>query len=505
MSGSERLSLLDPPPEAPAVATFETAGSAAHNQAIATGVLWQGALRWLAQVLSWTATIVIARRLSAVDYGISGTATVLVGLLTMMSDDGIGKSLVMRRERDARTIAEAHGAAILLGVAAMIFLIVLAIPVARFYGEPRVTYVLLFLSIVPLLSAYNSVPLAALQQQLEYRRLAAVDFGKAIIQAVAVLICAVANFGYWSLAIGLVAGHLGAVAITRRFTRMKPLRPTLRTLRPTLSYARHIAVGALSWYLYSNADFAVVGRVVGLTALGYYQFAWNVAALPGEKLANVLQAVVGPFFGSIGDNKAALRHYFLVLSELLVAIMLPVLVGFALVTPIAIPLIFGARWSASVPVMQVLVVCAAINSLSMLSQHVLGSTGQAKLATRLNLSALLILPICFYAAARLSGTMAVACVWLFAQPVLMGVPLLRLKSTIDLSVGEYLRSLRAPVISALIMAAVVWGVRSFVADLTPFLQLLLLCCVGAVVYGTTFFVCFRARIDAIVSLWRDRA
>jgi teichuronic acid exporter len=504
MSGSERLSLLEAPPDVPRPASSETAGSAAHNQAIATGVLWQGALRWLAQVLSWTATIVIARRLSAVDYGISGTATVLVGLLTMMSDDGIGKSLVMRRERDERTIAEAHGAAIFLGIAAMIFLIALAIPVARFYGEPRVTYVLLFLSIVPLLSALNSVPLAALQQQLEYRRLAAVDFGKAIIQAVAVLVCAVANFGYWSLAIGLVAGHLGAVAITRRFARIKPLRPTMRTLRPTLSYARHIAVGALSWYLYSNADFAVVGRVVGLTALGYYQFAWNVAALPGEKLANVLQAVVGPFFGSIGDDKVSLRHYFLVLSELLVAIMLPVLVGFALVTPIAIPLIFGARWSASVPVMQILVVCAAINSISMLSQHVLGSTGQAKLATRLNLTALFVLPVCFYIAARVSGTMAVASVWLFAQPVLMGVPLLRLKSTINLSVTEYLRSLRAPVLSAVLMAVVVWGLRSVVSGLAPVLQLVLLCCTGGAVYSVAFYVFFRTRVDAIVSLWKDR-
>ena len=82
--------------------------------------------------------------------------------------------------------------------------------------------------------------------------------------------------------------------------------------------ARHLVVSALAWYLYSNADFAVVGRVAGLSALGYYQFAWNVAQLPGEKLANVLQAVVLPFFGSIGDDRNALRHYFLILSELLV-------------------------------------------------------------------------------------------------------------------------------------------------------------------------------------------
>ena len=90
MSGVERTALLDPPPPesgsqgalSPASAA---AGSAAHNQAIATGVVWQGALRWLVQILSWTATLVIARKLSPEDYGIAGTATVLVGLVSQLT------------------------------------------------------------------------------------------------------------------------------------------------------------------------------------------------------------------------------------------------------------------------------------------------------------------------------------------------------------------------------------------------------------------------------------
>lgn len=483
----------------------ESAGRANHDQAIASGVMWQAALRWLSQALSWTATIVIARRLSPEDYGIAGTATVLVGLLCLITESGIGRAVVLRRDRDAAVVQEAHGAAIFVGFASALFMLLSAIPIARFYNEPRVAPVIAVLSVALLFSGANTVPLAALQQQLQYRRLAAIDFGKAIAQASTVLVCSLIGMGYWSLALGLLVGHVAAAALTRRYTAISPRRPTRVLLGPTLGYARYLMISAVAWYLYSNADFAIVGRVIGLSALGYYQFAWNIAQLPGEKLANVLQAVVGPFFGSIGDDRNALRHYFLMLSELLVSIMLPVLCGFALVSPIAVPLIFGAKWIVAVPVVQVLVLASALSSMALLSQHVLGATGEARVATRLNLSALLVMPVAFLIAARQSGSLAVAAVWLIAQPVLIGLPLFRMKRAIDLTLPAYFRSLKAPLVSALLMSACVGLLGSVVTPLVPILRLLVLCTVGAVVYVATFFVLFRDRVKAMTALWKARS
>ena len=506
MSGADRTALLDTQPEPgdtpPSAAP--SAGSAAHNQAIATGVMWQGTLRWLSQVLAWTATIVIARRLSPGDYGIAGSAGVLVGLLTLVTDGGLARALIMRRDRDDQTVQQVHGAAIATGVTLAILMLLIAYPMASFYAEPRLAPVIIVLSLVLLLSGANAIPMAMMQQQLQYRLLAAIDFGKAIAQGGTVLACARLGFRYWSLAIGLIAGHLVALLWTRRYVQLKARRPNRAVIGPTVDYAKHLVVSALAWYLYSNADFAVVGRVAGLSALGYYQFAWNVAQLPGEKLANVLQAVVLPFFGSIGDDRNALRHYFLILSELLVSVMLPILFGFALVSPIAVPLIFGAKWATSVPIMQVLVACAALSSVSMLSQHVLGATGQAKVTARLNLAALAILPVCFFIAARLSGPLAVAGVWLAAQPFLVGVPLLKLRASIGLSVREYLGNLRAPFLCSLAMAAAVLSARTQLTNVAPIVQLGLLSGLGAVVYVTGFILIFRNRVDAIVSVWRDR-
>jgi len=510
MSGGERLEIVadsqtggvkiaaSPDPD-----QLESGGaSEQHDRAIATGVVWQGALRWLVQILSWTATLVIARRLSPEDYGIAGTATVLVGLVSQVTDLGIGRALMMRRESNDEILGQAYSAAIIVGFIAACVILAGAIPMAHFYGEPRVAPLIALLALLPIISGASSVPLAVLQQKLRYREVALVEFSRSFFQALAVLLCAIAGLRYWSLAIGTLIGSAVVLFLSRRFVTVSVRRPFWHALRPTVSYAGHLVIGAMAWYLYSNADFVVVGRTAGLVALGYYQFAWNVAQLPGEKLGNILQSVVGPFFAAIGDDRPALRHYFLLLSEFLMSIMLPVLCGFALVSPIAVPLLFGAKWLAAVPTMQVLVMCAAVSAVSLLGQHVLTATGQADVSMRLSVITLLVLPVAFYVAGRSWGPFAVACVWLVAQPVLVGVVLRRVGRTLQLPVSEYLGRLKAPCVCSALMVLSIVLLRTVVDTPSQILRLTIFSFAGTAVYAGAFRVLYAKRIAAMVAILR---
>jgi len=517
MSGDERVALVElsaeqpheasgtvPPDTMTSMPTAE-AGNAAHNQAVVNGVLWQGSLRWLAQVLSWSATIVIARKLSPEDYGIVGSATVFMGLLVVLTDGGIGRSLVVRRERDDVVLRQAHGASIALGLVLAVFMLLAAYPFSRFYGEPRVAPMIAVLSLVLVFSGLNAIPIAMMQQRLEYRRLAAVDFSKAIVQATVVMTGALLGFGAWALAMGLLAGQFTAVLLSCRLNKIQPLRPTRLQLGPTVQYARYLVTGTMAWSFYSSADFAVVGRVAGIVALGYYQFAWNVAQLPGEKLGNVLQSVVGPFFGTIGGDHKSLRYYFLLLSELLLSVMLPVLTGFALVAHIAVPLLFGEKWLPTIPIMQILVMSSAVASLSVLSHHVLIATGFAAVNMRVSVWAAFVMPIAFYLAARFSGILAVAGVWLFAQPVLTFIALTNVRRAVQLPIRTYLVNLRAPAVSSLLMAGVVSSVGSMLTTAPPIARLILMCAAGALAYTAAFLLLYRDRLTAFVNVWRSRA
>ncbi len=503
MSGAEAKAGAAALPASEGVAA-EFSGTQSHNRAIATGVVWQGGLRWLAQVLSWATTIIVARRLSASDYGIAGSAVFVAAMLGLIVDAGFARALVVTRETDERRVAQVHTAAVAVSWMLALLMCLAAYPLSLVFREPRITAVVTFLSLSVVLNGVTTVRVAVLQQRLEYRRIAQVEFAKTIAQAIAVVICVLNGLAYWSLSIGMVLGQAVGFLVARHFVRLGWMRPRMSEIGAVVRYGWALMASALAWYLYSSGDFAILGRVAGLSALGYYQFAWNIAQLPGEKLANVLQSVVLPFFGSIGEDRRALRHYFLVLSELLVAVVLPILAGFALLCPIAVPLIFGARWAAAIPAMQILVVCAAMSSVSLLSQHVLGSTGKAAISARLHLYALAVLPPSFYLGAKLGGPIGVAITWLIYQPLLVGYPLFHLKAVIDLTVGQYLANLVAPAVSVLAMVAAVLLTQRMTGGMAAVPQMAVLATIGAIVYCAMYLGLFRPRVERILDVWRNR-
>jgi O-antigen/teichoic acid export membrane protein len=66
-------------------------------------------------VLSWTATLVVARILSPSDYGLFGLATLYAGLVQLINEFGLGAAVVRRRDLTEPQIAAVGGVSLALG------------------------------------------------------------------------------------------------------------------------------------------------------------------------------------------------------------------------------------------------------------------------------------------------------------------------------------------------------------------------------------------------------
>src|SRR5690606_40992792 len=56
------------------------------DRSLVRGIAWTGSVKWAVQVLSWASTLVIVRHVTPADYGIVGSATLYLGLLTLVAD-----------------------------------------------------------------------------------------------------------------------------------------------------------------------------------------------------------------------------------------------------------------------------------------------------------------------------------------------------------------------------------------------------------------------------------
>src|SRR5437016_13452897 len=94
-------------PQGPPTGTLE------HT--LVRAIAWTGAATWVAQFLSWVTTIYVARILSPGDYGLFAMATVYLGLVSLVSEFGIGSAVVVLREVEGRALAELNTISVIVG------------------------------------------------------------------------------------------------------------------------------------------------------------------------------------------------------------------------------------------------------------------------------------------------------------------------------------------------------------------------------------------------------
>src|SRR5262249_17517307 len=119
------------------------------------------------------------------------------------------------------------------------------------------------------------------------------------------------------------------------------------TVRDAVHLGWHVVVARVAWYAYSNADFVVVGRMLGPDALGAYTVAWIIASIPVDRLTALVTQVAPPVLSAVQDDPAAVRRYVLSLVRGIAFVTFPAAAGLALVADEFSAVALGAQWQAS--------------------------------------------------------------------------------------------------------------------------------------------------------------
>src|SRR5881396_4153660 len=174
------------------------------DRALLTGLAWTGSTKWVAQLVSWAATLMVARLITPTDYGLFAMAMVYAGFVQLVNELGLSLAIVQRRDLSGDQIAQLGGLAVLASVVIFVLSLGLAEPVAVFFGEPAVQGIIIALSLTFVMRGVQVVPRSLLARDLEFRRLAWLDAGEAMVWSSVTLTGAYFGLGYWALVWGTV-------------------------------------------------------------------------------------------------------------------------------------------------------------------------------------------------------------------------------------------------------------------------------------------------------------
>jgi PST family polysaccharide transporter len=485
-------------------------------------------MRWAVQVVTWASTLIVVRLLRPADYGIVGMATVYVGLIQLVNEFGFGAAIVNQRDLDTARIARVGGFALAGGATLAAASVLLAPQVAWLFGEPEVGGVIAALSAGFVLSAMQVLPRALLARDLDFRRLAGLDGLEALLGSLVTVVLAVNGFSYWALVIGPLTGRAIGTTIANVW-RPHPLAwpREARTIAGAVRFGSHMVAARLAWYVYGNADFAVVGRFLGKAALGAYTVGWTMASVPVDRVGAIVASVtfpvfsavqdvpvdrVGaivasvtfPVFSAVQDDKPALRRYLRSLTEGLALVTFPAAIGLALVADELVATVAGDQWRSAIMPLRLLALSAALRSVTPLLPQVLVATGATKRNAQVTLFACTAMPLAFLLGSRW-GTAGVAIAWVVGHPLLVTPPFLISALRISgMSFAEYLAALWPAAGTTVLMAAAVVLVRMATPDgwAAP-VKLGAHAIVGVLAYTMVLYRLHGERVRAFRTLWRQ--
>jgi PST family polysaccharide transporter len=350
--------------------TYSNPGQRLHDKAslsrlARTSIMWAYIRTAVLALIALPTSMVLARLLTPADFGIAAAATFFGQLAARLASGGMGAALVRLKNLRSDHISSIFVLNVVFSAIAGIALIVTAPLVGHFYGTPEVGWLLPLVAVDFMLGAYSMIQQALLKRDLRYKEMATIGALDMTVSSVGTVLFALLGFRFWSFVLGDICGGtvrlLYGVWLVGWHSRFRFVPAAARDLTSFAlgSYAR-----AMLEHLTRNVDNLVIGRTLGVTALGFYDKGFSSVNKLYENMTAVGPNVSFRVFAIIQDEPDRFRRAYrkVILTATLLAY--PVFAVIATMAPHLVPVAFGQKWLPAVVPMQVLCVSFAFKALN---------------------------------------------------------------------------------------------------------------------------------------------
>lgn len=327
--------------------------------------MWAGAFRGVFRSLSLIKILILARILTPAQFGIFGIATLILGLLEMLTETGVNVVLIQEKDNVDDYINTGWVVSILRGILISL-LIIISIPfVVNFFNISNAVYILYLISVIPFIRGFINPAIIKYQKNLEFNKDFKFRSFLIFVEVMVTIVLAIITKSENALVWGLIISTLLETILS--FILVKPIPKfnfNLTKLLNMISKGKWITGAKIFDYLFSHGDDIVVGRMLGSFSLGIYQQAYRITSLPIVEISEVFQRVTFPMYSKlIAENKKIIPTYIKTLFATLIIIIPFGILLFIFPTEIVL-FVLGKNWLEAVPVLQILAIFGVIKTIA---------------------------------------------------------------------------------------------------------------------------------------------
>jgi PST family polysaccharide transporter len=473
------------------------------RQKAVKGVIWSALDSWGRQVISIGVFIVLARLLDPQTFGLVALATIFLNFLQIFLDQGLSQAIVQRQNLDKEHLDTAFWVNLGVSGLATILSIACAGLIADLFKEPQITPIIRYLSLGFLISGFSSVQEAIFQRNLAFKSLALRSLLAAIIGGIVGITMAFMGFGVWSLVGQQLTNNFAQVLVLWWVSDWRPgFRFSQKHFKELFTFGVNVMGMNLCNFFNRRSDDFLIGYFLGTTALGYYSVAYRLLQILTQLLTGVIVKVSLPTFSRLQEDPEKLRNALYKSIQFTSLITFPGFLATVILAPEIVTVVFGEKWSPSIPVMQVLNVVGILYAYFYFNSSLMMAVGKPSWKLGLDFVQSVSNVIAFAIAVQW-GIVAVAAAYVIRGYLMAPLTIWVVWKLIRINIKTYLRQGAVALAGTVIMLLAIAIVKYFLSNLvTDFVLLAISIFSGTIIYVLSIFLITPKLFRQLVNIYR---
>ena len=341
----------------------------------------------LEKLMGLTTVVVLARKLTPYDFGLVSITEVLLYIISVFGTTGLTEYLLAYRKDDVKeNFKAAFWFNIVITSVILILFLALAPLWASYQEDERIGEICFVLGGIFFFSQLSIIPKAWFGKNLMFDKQVKIQTPFIILIPLAKLAAVFAGMGVYSLIVPTLVFTPIQTFFLYRGAKFNP-GSRLYTERwgSIYKFTRHLIGSGLLRRLADHGDKFILGKFLGLSMLGMYNIAMQMAELFTTQLIMVSNNILSSVLPKYVDDKDQFYRHYINSLKTFSFVLLPFMTIMLLAAKPIILLLYGEKWLGAVLPMQILIVYSALRSVTSSFSIVMNSFHLNKQSFKVNL------------------------------------------------------------------------------------------------------------------------
>jgi len=468
---------------------------------VVRGGLWVFSLRIVQQLFGLARLIILARILAPHDFGLMGIALLTMATLDTFSQTGFQQALIQKKKDIKPYLDSAWTVLILRGFILFAILYFIAPYAATFFNAPEAKPIIQVIGFAVLFQAFTNIGVIYFQKELEFNKQFIYQLSGTLADFVVAVSAALILRSVWALVFGLLAGNAVRCFVSYLVHPYKPhLSSDLGKAKELFGFGKWILGSSIITFLFNQGDDAFLGKVLGVTVLGFYQMAYRIGQLPATEFAKVISQVTLPTYSKLQDDRNKLKEGFFKTINITSFIMIPLAGGIFMLAPEFTKIFLTQKWMPMVTTLRILTVAGMLRALAATGGALFQGKGVPRLDFKMNGIRLLTMAATIYPLSLFFNMNGVALAVTLGNVSFIPVWLIETSKITRGSFKDFLKAILPPFFGTIVMCVGILFLKStiIVSSLLGFISMTILAIV--IFFASMYFIEKMSNIKTLDNL-----